>query len=927
MHNLAAMLSLYKAEAAKTARGVNIELELRFKDVTRASFESLYAGIRADPEFGRGALECSINIISENILERGKDRPDDTQYIYKISFLRGVKSAESYMQKTKLARSVTMHDYIKYSVGISRETTIGKFSTSIGALVRFKVRLSFDYTAGNKPGVQGTPRWRFDLTAIKQGTLADLGPMMQTLRDGIFRPSLGVDNFLQELDYDLLTSFEVEIEHIGDAADLTVEDLGIVKKLYTLINPEYLGEIAYQEEIYNVAKYIVPADMLSRFKTPEYRLKKLSNQVTGLTKTAYYNEIYPPTGYYLTDKIDGIRCIISVSGDRCRFLTDTLREITVDTKFADQVADSEMVHRADGTYTLWLFDVICAEGKNVSGEAMSVRLGYLPVVCAVINHFLPPGCKAVPKQYVRLGENLEAEIREIFDAPREYKIDGLILSNPANSYYETKNYKWKPTSQITIDFLAIECPRMLLGVLPYIAIEGYRLHLLFVGVKRAQMNGLGMGFLPNYKSIFPDTRQHGDYFPIQFSPSIDPLAYLYYHKGDEVIDRRVIELARTGHWWNFVRIREDRKMERGYYGNDYRVAELNYTNYIDPFELSDLWSPRTGYFTKASTGIHVAPNKFKRFVISNLIRDNFTGAKWIIDLAAGRGADLHRYQECGVENALFIDIDPSAIAELIRRKFDYKAAMGRGKGWFAKRGGAEVSIPAYDRVHDIEFSKVIVKETKTLTIHTLITDLKIPTRELVDKTAQFGIRPGLIDGMMCNFAFHYLCDTCDHMRGILRFIAQMLRLGGVFIFITMDGRRIFELLRDVPVGGTWKALDPQSAAVKYAITKKYVGDRLSHAGQNIAVLLPFTNEAYEEPLCVIETVIAEAGKLGMECVHNQSLSTYMSSFQRADRVLYEALGDVDREYIDLFKYVMLRKAKEPPAKATKEAESKESKKQ
>src|SRR5438477_9191077 len=104
-----------------------------------------------------------------------------------------------------------------------------------------------------------------------------------------------------------------------------------------------------------------------------------------------------------------------------------------------------------------------------------------------------------------------------------------------------------------------------------------------------------------------------------------------------------------------MRIRDDRKLELNYLGNDFRVAELTYINFIDPFEFENLWNPNFGYFTKSKSDIYNASNKYKRFVISLLIKNNLSHANWVIDEAAGRGADLHRYQEVNVNNVLFID--------------------------------------------------------------------------------------------------------------------------------------------------------------------------------------------------------------------------------------------------------------------------------
>jgi hypothetical protein len=429
-----------------------------------------------------------------------------------------------------------------------------------------------------------------------------------------------------------------------------------------------------------------------------------------------------------------------------------------------------------------------------------------------------------------------------------------------------------------------------------------------------------MGFIPQYRHLFPDAA--GAYFPIQFSPSANPLAYLYYHdtKKHGEIDRQIIELARTedNTEWIFHHVRTDRKLEKNYFGNDFRIAELTFLNYIDPFNFEELWQPSGSYFTKQASDIYSASNKFKRYVISTLLKDNLSMAKWVIDEAAGRGGDLHRYQEIGVENALFIDVDPTAIAELVRRKFAFSAVKKRHvRKWFTderkKQGGVDRPqetrvVTQYDRIHDTEYEKLIVKDVKSLTVHTLVADLKSPAKDLIASTFQFGLNTGLCDGIVCNFALHYMCDTIEHLRNLLIFNAKMLKVDGVFIFTVMDGKKVFDLLKNLSRGQQWESRE--NGVLKYAIKKDFAGDKLASSGQMISVLLPFSDEMYQEPLCNIDTVISEAHKLGFEVELNSSMNTYIDKFAKIDRALYDRLTAEDKEYIGLHSYVSLRKIRE-----------------
>lgn len=889
---VAELITKYKTAAGVATTDEFIELEIRFKDVTREMFETIYTYMQKSQDFGDGVLECSVNVISHNVLERSTlQKADETQYIRKLLFTKGIVTSDTYHRKLRLHRPVIVNDYMRYAIGVSKESNSNKFATTMEALVRFKIRISFDFES-----------WRFDLTAVKHGSLQSLGATLKSIKQDLFTPTLDAKNFLQEVNFDAIDDYEVEIEYTGAPSALTASSLLIAKKIFTMINPQYLIELAYQDEIYHVATHIVDNDhIIEQFRRSSHRLKELSNQVYALNKNTYYADVYPPVGYYATLKIDGQRAIISANGARVRVLkSDTMIEYGTDTLGEINIVDAEMIV-VDKKLTYYVFDVMVYRGENISKKPFSERIEYLQKAADLVGELIGDFARVLPKKYELLTEKLENGFRAIWDAPDDIPKDGIIITEPNAGYRDTRNYKWKPYSHNTIDCLAVKCPQKLLGIKPYIARPGHTLYLLFVGIDHQMREKLGLGFIRHYKQMFPE--QEGGYYPIQFSPSADPIAYVYQHNGEE-IDRKIVELSRneTNTDWLFHGVRNDRKLERNYFGNNFRIAELTYLNFIDPFDFEMLWKQSSVYFTKTANDIYKAGNKFRRFVISMLLKSNLSGAKWVIDEAAGRGGDLHRYQEIGVENALFIDVDPTAITELIRRKFSVfsdKKKQIRGRG--------EI-VTKYDQIHGMQYDQLIKKDIKSLTVHTLVADLTTPHADLAAATYQYGINPGLIDGIVCNFALHYMCDTIEHLRNLLMFNAKMLKVGGVFIFTVMDGKSVFDLLKPIPTGGQWEMRE--NNVLKHAIKKKYTGDKFAAVGQTISVLLPLADEMYDEPLCNVDVVIAEATKLGFAVELNASMSSYMDKFAQAAPILTEQLTQDDRDYIKLHRYCSLRKIKD-----------------
>lgn len=888
----------------KPANGVH-ELEIRFQKLDRETFEQVYAAILADsgPEpalFSAAVVEKTVNAVSQNVYENNRDK--SIQYI-RSTTINGTTAVDTnFRSKVNVVRPVRIADFLPYTINLSIEDSVKQFTTRPDALIRFKLRVSHQ--------LRGTP-WRFDFTAVRGGVMRDFsGAKLQSYRDEMFADVPFPTGLPHEID-----SYELEIEYVGDpspglAPPPTPDDItGVARRVMSYIDPQHQVTAQLSNEIGSIAAFV------GKRASGSNQLKQVLNQVNSLSKTVYYAEVWPQIAagrLFATPKLDGARCAIVLREGRCHIVRSNDTEEIQPARPVDPgkhyIIDAELL---GGKY--YAFELVAIDEKASAGS-LSERLIQLSAAIELAASFVD----IVAKDYVKLDSaNLRTQIESIRGGVTT-PTDGIIFSEDGLSYIETRHYKWKPYEDNTIDFLAVKCPGSLLGIKPYEVKTGLTLYLLFVGINRQMREKLGLGFILHYRTMFPDAGKSGgrdkrdatsatsgsNYMPIQFSTSADPIGYLFYSELD--LDRQIVELGRNREntEWVLRGTRPDRKVDKSYYGNDYRIAELTYTNFIDPFALSDLWTPSKSYFTKTATGAYMASNKYKRYVVSVLMKENISGAKWVIDLGAGRGGDLHRYQEIGVENALFTDDDPTAIAELISRKFKTFTSNRRHvRGWL----GGDGATLRTDVINGIEYDKLVEKDVKSLTIHTLVIDLRTPAPDLVASTLRFGATPERVDGMVCNFALHYMCETVDSMRNLLTFVSRMLRVGGVFIFLVMDGRKVFDLLSEVKTGDQWSARDDPAAPPKYAITRKYTAKTLQPAGQTISVLLPFSDEMYDEPLCNVDAVISSARKVGLEIETDSNMLEMMSRFARADAGLAARLTDADKHYIGLHRYVTMRR--------------------
>jgi len=947
------ILSAYRSSHLS---GAGTEFEIRFKDVTVDIFKQAYIKLQQKILPLVPTIATSINVISKNI----HGRSSQESYIRTLMFVGGEKTRDIYSTKKSIHQPLMQTDFMRYTMNVNQETVTAPFSVNPQAVVRIKVRAEF----------QLTPDWRIDLTAVKESNMQALGKELPNIKKQMFPADISVDNFLERVQYDMIDRYELEAEWTGDA--LATENIQVViDALRELLAGEQLKDSNYKSTLRTVSN-------LLHGRKGDIGLKQLLNQAISITKNTYAQTIYPPIGYYVTDKADGIRCCAYLHAGHTQLdlLADKLYTYTLNAAVpavelptvkelptsivkeapvavaeklpaelpvkelpaelpiasalpaqASPIATGGFGLNAGSYVGLALLDKymiptfgIFAGGDPLPEEKPAVvcdcellsdptrillfdcmyygsiltggygeRIQHLQQIAPIMNAFVP-----VESKKIKEIRDLSADIGEIYNSKHDYETDGLILTEPSKPYMSTKNYKWKPIENTTIDFMAVLCPHEWLGADPYVKVAGKDLYLLFVGVSHKMRLRLGLGLLPGYSKLF---NVSGEYYPVQFSPSIDKYAYLYWHDPSlGNIDHKIVELRRqlAEHSWDFVRIRTDRLNEKNYYGNDFRIAEITYMNYVDVFEYRDLLEPSVGYFSRESSNIYLAGNKYRRFVISLLIKNNLQGAKNVIDEAAGKGADLHRYQEVSVSHLLCIDRDQSAIVELVRRKFDmFEVKRRRVQKW--TDGGNQLP--------------------HVMTVHTMVRDMTAPVAGLTADTSKIFL-PGTVDGIVCNFAIHYFCDDVQNIRNLLKYNAIMLKLGGVFMFTTMNGAKIFDALKSVDSGGQYEiedgSTDPDyiyGSGSKYIIKKLYTGNKFANCGQKIAVRLPFADDLREEPLANIDFIIAECSKLGMELELNSSFSVWMDKFKHADGELYSKLTTGDKEYIDMHQFVTVRKIK------------------
>lgn len=956
-----------RASADPSLAGAEIELEVRFRGVDYYIFETvLQALVEKSGEIGvvDSRVVHTVNAIMDEdpAMRRDQTRiPPDGQKVNLIRQLTfdstgaGKKTGEKFYRKWALAapHRVRNPKALNYNVVLSAEEPLTQsFTSDAGALIRAKSRASFVIRDG---------AWRVDLTVTRALRGADAQTALPAVVERMFRAgAMTPANMLTLLDltdpdseYRSLYEYEIEIEHVptaGQADAIRPSDVtALVTEVLLLANPEYMQEAVYQAEIYHVAGFVVEAPGLLRRFEHEWGLKKLTPQVIALTR-GEYKDIYPPTGYYLLDKADGVRAIASVRDGRLLILADELLEFFAPGFGPDgeaarspaarvtssTIVDGELVYPGGGAKPVFhAFDVIAVLGENVSAAGYETRVGRLEEAVGVLRDF---GLDARPKPVVHLTASEPAELRDQFLSPaferRPYGTDGRILVEPGKPYADTNAYKWKSLWDTTIDFLARRAPASVLGRRPYVDAPGHELYFLFVGINPDLFGALGLERVPGYRDLFGD--RGGSYFPIQFSPSDAPQAYLYQHPVEDPrrktkgrqgwegwtreIDGKVIELRCAGGAggsgdssdsnviatcaaagdlgapnWQLVRVREDRTREiktQQYFGNDFRIAELTWLNYVDPFEEAQLWEgAAAGYFAAPKSVMYRAQTAFTSFVKSQRIEATLPHAAWVIDAAVGKGQDLGRYIKAGVRHVVGIDQDQGALSELVRRKFSHAK---RGRGGKSRR------------------------EADPTTLFALRADLTSPHKDIAAKVRSIVGFPGPegsngADALVINLAIHYLAGDVVNLRNFAALCHNLVKVGGHVIITTMFGQRVHDLLtaQGIKTGESWdaRALDA-SETLKYSIRRGYAENQLTPAGQRIGVLLPFSNgEYYDEFLVNVDTLTREFEARGFSVIGTPTFNSSFDEFRTRNPTMAKMLGPEDFQFLSLYGEIILKREK------------------
>jgi hypothetical protein len=288
-----------------------------------------------------------------------------------------------------------------------------------------------------------------------------------------------------------------------------------------------------------------------------------------------------------------------------------------------------------------------------------------------------------------------------------------------------------------------------------------------------------------------------------------------------------------------------------------------------------MWSPGQVYFQEDKDPVYNAPTAMNSFIKSQLFKkikpeiiykqQETKPSVSLLDIAAGRGADIKRYAEAEFTHVVAIDNDSTALSELARRRY------------------------------------AMMKTIKKMPmINTTQVNMNDNFQRIIDHLATLGM-PSSYDAISCNFAIHYMTLT-----NVAKLVGKLLKPLGKFGFTVLDGERVNKLISGLSRDESWtKTLD--NGFIKYEIKKMYIGDVLGNGGQIIGVKVPFSPTLYTEALVNVDYFLKLLAAEGMVLKTRKHFSDFRADFAAENSEKERRLEPMDMEYNGLYEFVIVEK--------------------
>ena len=525
------------------------------------------------------------------------------------------------------------------------------------------------------------------------------------------------------------------------------------------------------------------------------------------------------------------------------------------------------------------------------------------------------------------GEAMEDAIKTILDTEFEYETDGLIFTpraSPVAPHMDTRGktwsrvYKWKPPHQNSIDFL----------------VKFEEAPIYDVVKKEMVKNGtLYVGRTPGLDILYPCETLTGEYVPPKLPPEFMQLAdsgtrvpsvfqpaaprypdaYVLHCPlndkgipvdigGNKVEDNTIIECSYDvpTKTWTVMRTRYDktylyRVLRRAEYGNDINVADSIWTSIHVPITeemLKMLWTTppddtfeddmyyRDDENSRERNQVRAFHNRVKEGQYSTYVVPGNT----LLELAVGRGGDLHKWRRTKPSKVLGLDISATNInmprqGACVR----YLNEKKRSNEFLPKVLFAQADMTKPFEEQESRYLKIVFGDEPATTPY--LAEFKgIPEWDLV----------------ACQFALHYACASEEVFK---TFVGNLKHCKTIFFGTVLDGQAVYSLLM-----GKDRHTFRSNGKTLAEITKKYedAGQWKDEFGQQIDVLLESTVKPSPEYLVPFESVKRIMAEAGLELIDSKSFKDIYTTQNQV------VLDKAEQEFSFLYRTFAFRRVEKAP---------------
>ena len=639
-------------------------------------------------------------------------------------------------------------------------------------------------------------------------------------------------------------SYEVELEGNGNFFLREENYIPVLKNTFKMMTDKFSA--CSQKFQYLFLKSQGPyVNSLREQSENKLRYEKENYTIDNKPVSVYYNNAHSLNkGFVVSNKLDGVYYNLVISKAGVALVnTSEIQLLTNDDMTEQLYKEANLNNNTIVVGELYkneffVFDVISVDGEEVYKKNYTERLSHrlLPTIYKV---FTKITSIPVKNKLVKFSENVIDDINAIIkESPKYYnqKVpfeefnDGIIFTKQDAPYYE-ESFKWKFPERISID-----------GKVTLVSET-------------------------NDKKVF-------DVYFKRFKDSLDKLPseeQLVIKKTDEffglVKNDMIVELGWKNGEFVVERIRDDKILP-----NALRTAENTLTQMKNPMSLEELLKVIVnGPSLEQEFAIDdskVRNERFRRFcnlIKIYLINTNCKSTSNVLDLGAGVGGDLFKYQK--VDPAKLFLVEPFLYEGLLERIGELKNNDFRSK---------------IQTINTAAQNKDIIES--------VIGDSKINVINMMFSMTFFGE-----DNMI-----NKLCNTLG-----------LLERDGSFVTAYMDGEKTLEKLRlhhGLYKGSFFEMQDLNSVLSNNPAYRLKLGHKINIALKGESITLK-GQEEYLLPPVIIKNKFSQAGLTLNSSLSFDKLTALENPPQeiRDALKLYNDMSEEEKELISLFRFDVYKK--------------------